>query len=41
MDLIINEVTSAVKDWKKIAQKIGIPISEINYMEGAFRIKII
>jgi len=38
MDVIINEVASAVKDWKKVAQKIGITKSEIDYMERAFRI---
>ena len=32
MDLIINEVTSAVKDWKNLAQKIGISKSEIEYI---------
>jgi len=39
MDLIIDEITSAVKDWKKIAQKLGISMNEINYMERAFKVK--
>jgi serine/threonine-protein kinase HipA len=38
MDQIINEVVSAVKNWKKLATKIGIPKSEQDLMQGAFRV---
>ena len=36
MDDIINEVTSAVSNWKAIAKKIGIPRGEQELMEAAF-----
>lgn len=39
MDLIINEINSAVKDWKKVAQKTRISMNEMDYMERAFRVK--
>jgi serine/threonine-protein kinase HipA len=39
MDLIINEINTAVKDWGKVAQRIGISKNEIDYMEKAFRVK--
>ncbi len=38
MDLIIDEVTTVVRDWKKVAQKIGINKNEMDYMERAFRL---
>ena len=38
MELIINEVTTAVKDWKKTAKRLGISESESDYMESAFRV---
>lgn len=38
MEQIIGEVAHAVKDWKKIAQRIGITKREITYMERAFRV---
>ncbi len=39
MDLIINEISSAVSNWKNVAQKTGIPKNETDYMERAFRVK--
>jgi len=39
MDLIINEINSAVRDWKKIALKVGISKNEMDYMERAFRVR--
>lgn len=38
MDIIINQVNTTVRDWKTIANQIGISKSEIEYMERAFRI---
>ncbi len=38
MDLIIDEVITAVKDWKTIAIEIGIARGEMQYMERAFRL---
>lgn len=38
MDEIINEVLHAVKQWKELASKIGIPRSEQQLMEAAFKI---
>lgn len=38
METIICEVLSAVKDWKSIANKIGIKNAEIELMAGAFRL---
>ncbi len=38
MDLIIDEVTTAVKDWEKTARRLGISTSESDYMESAFRV---
>ena len=38
MALIIDEVTTAVKDWKKTARRLGISTSESDYMESAFRV---
>jgi serine/threonine-protein kinase HipA len=35
---IINEVSSAVKNWRKEARALGIPTTEQNHMERAFRI---
>lgn len=37
MDIILNEVKSAVSEWKTIAQDIGISRQEQQRMEGAFR----
>jgi len=37
MDVILNEVKSAVSQWKTIAQDIGISRPEQQLMEGAFR----
>ncbi|MBE9488979.1 MAG: HipA domain-containing protein, partial [Bacteroidetes bacterium] len=36
MDVIINEVKSAVSSWKEIASKIGVPKKEVELMENAF-----
>lgn len=38
MEVILNEVLSVIKDWEKVAMKIGIKNSEIELMSGAFRI---
>lgn len=38
MDEIIHEVIHAVKHWKELATKIGIPRSEQQLMEAAFKI---
>lgn len=38
MNLIINEVLESVNQWKEIATKIGIPRSEQELMEKAFRL---
>src|SRR5690606_5246057 len=38
MEVILNEVLTVVKDWEKVAKKIGIKNSEIELMSGAFRI---
>ena len=35
---IIDEVTTAVRDWKKTAKGLGINKSETDYMERAFMI---
>ena len=40
MDPIINEISSVVKDWKKIAQKVGISKNEMDYMQRAFKVKL-
>lgn len=37
MDNILNEVFNSVKQWKEIAHKIGIPRSEQELMQAAFR----
>lgn len=37
METILNEVLSVVKNWKELAEKIGIKRSEIELMTGAFR----
>ena len=38
MEAILSEVTSAVAAWKPLAQKIGIPRSEVSLMKSAFRV---
>jgi len=38
MDIIINEVKSAVSSWKDIASKIGISKKEVELMENAFNL---
>lgn len=38
MEVILNEVLTVIKDWEKVAKKIGIKNSEIELMSGAFRI---
>lgn len=38
MNVIIDEVLSAVKTWKEVAKNIGIPRSEIELMKAAFRV---
>lgn len=38
MDQIIKEVINAVKDWKTLAQQIGIPRSEQELMSSAFTV---
>ncbi len=38
MDVIINEVKSAVSRWKEIASKIGISKKEVELMENAFNL---
>jgi serine/threonine-protein kinase HipA len=35
---IIQEVQSAVKNWKTLAKKLSIPSREVNLMQGAFRL---
>jgi len=40
MKSILNEVLNAVKDWKSIAEKIGIAAKEQQLMEKAFKISI-
>jgi serine/threonine-protein kinase HipA len=40
MDLIINEIIAVVKDWNKIAKRVGISKNEMDYMERAFRVKV-
>lgn len=37
MNTIIDEVTSVVRNWKEVANRIGIPRSEQQLMEKAFR----
>ena len=37
METILNEVLSVVKNWKTVAQEIGIKNAEIELMAGAFR----
>lgn len=37
MENILNEVLTAVKDWRGVAKRIGIRNSEIELMAGAFR----
>ncbi|MEX0361008.1 MAG: HipA domain-containing protein, partial [Allomuricauda sp.] len=37
MQTILNEVLTAVKDWKDVAKTMGIKNAEIQLMEGAFR----
>lgn len=37
MQIILKEVLSVVKNWKKIAEEIGIKNTEIDLMAGAFR----
>ncbi|MEX0287950.1 MAG: type II toxin-antitoxin system HipA family toxin [Flavobacteriaceae bacterium] len=37
MEAILDEVLSVVKDWKSVAEAIGIKSSEMELMEGAFR----
>ena len=37
MEAILSEVTSAVAAWESLAQKIGIPRSEVSLMKSAFR----
>ena len=37
-ELIIHEVNSTVKNWKKTAKRIGINKSESAYMEPAFKV---
>jgi serine/threonine-protein kinase HipA len=36
MDIILSEVRSSVCEWKKTANKIGIPRAEIQMMKSAF-----
>ncbi len=38
METILNEVLSVVNNWKDVAKGIGIKRSEIELMEGAFRV---
>ncbi|MCZ2393847.1 MAG: hypothetical protein LC105_08335 [Chitinophagales bacterium] len=38
MNKMLNEVFTSVKQWKEIAQKIGIPRLEQELMQVAFRI---
>ena len=38
MKTILSEVLMVVKNWKHIANEIGIKRSEVELMEGAFRI---
>ncbi len=40
MDAIINEVISVVKEWKSIANRIGIPNKEQLLMEAAFKTEL-
>ena len=40
METILSEVLEVVKNWKHIAQEIGIKRSEVELMEGAFRIDL-
>ncbi len=40
MDIIINEVLTAVRDWKSVAKLIGIPQKEQIFMERAFKTEI-
>ena len=37
-DTIINEVKSAVKNWKSLAKKLSIPSREVNLMTNAFHL---
>lgn len=37
MQIILKEVLSVVKNWKKIAEEIGVKNTEIDLMAGAFR----
>lgn len=37
METILDQVLSAIKDWKNVANKIGIKSAEIELMAGAFR----
>ncbi|MBP2834223.1 type II toxin-antitoxin system HipA family toxin [Aquimarina sp. U1-2] len=37
MEIILSEVFAAVKDWKRVAERIGIKRSEIELMAGAFK----
>ncbi|MDP5060654.1 MAG: type II toxin-antitoxin system HipA family toxin [Maribacter sp.] len=37
MQTILNEVLSVIKDWKNMAQEIGIKNKEIEFMTGAFQ----
>jgi serine/threonine-protein kinase HipA len=39
MDNILNEVFTSVKQWKSIAQKIGISRAEQELMQTAFKFK--
>jgi serine/threonine-protein kinase HipA len=38
MNIILDEVMAAIKPWKEMADKIGIPNKEIQLMEKAFNI---
>ena len=38
METILNQVITAVKDWKNVAKKIGIKNAEIELMSGAFNV---
>ena len=39
METILSEVFAVVKDWKNIAEAIGIKKVEMELMEGAFRLQ--
>jgi len=39
MDTVIEEVLSAVSNWKELAKNIGIPSAQIRLMEAAFHLE--